>query len=363
MKIIACIDLLLIDHNMDALREKLQSIRKDHYDADEKIAIVHEDIEYFYHKHITGFTTHNLLTIIKQVDISLSVFVFVSSNQNFKKSIEPFIDNLDDQPTVRYALVTSLVMSAGHLDQLLSQDFTKSIAHPAMCLLGTPRNHKTKLYQFIKHAGLSNINFTYNSPQSATSSRIGRNQSSQSSVVLASQTNDMVYSIPHRFNDTWLHYTHKLDYLNHIKPRPTLNDHITSTGFDFYRDHFVDIVAETVFDYPQPFISEKTIRPMATLTPMVVFGAAGHLKSLQQHGFKTFHDFWDESYDNIDDPGERFQKCADLLVCINDWDINTCQEMYEKMLPILTHNKQHLSNYIDTVYEPLYNSIQWSNHV
>ena len=40
----------------------------------------------------------------------------------------------------------------------------------------------------------------------------------------------------------------------------------------FYKKIGVDIVAETVFEYPYPFLTEKTYRPIASLRPFILVG-------------------------------------------------------------------------------------------
>jgi len=75
---------------------------------------------------------------------------------------------------------------------------------------------------------------------------------------------------------------------------------------DFYKHIACDIVVETVFDYPYPYVSEKSLRAFACKRMMVVLGAPGVLKLLRSKGFETFGDIIDESYDTITDPIDRF---------------------------------------------------------
>jgi hypothetical protein len=74
----------------------------------------------------------------------------------------------------------------------------------------------------------------------------------------------------------------------------------------FYKHVSLDIVVETVFDYPYPYISEKTLRPISCKRMFIVIGAAGTLQLLKDKGFMTWADLIDESYDCIQDPMQRF---------------------------------------------------------
>lgn len=81
---------------------------------------------------------------------------------------------------------------------------------------------------------------------------------------------------------------------------------------DFYKYFGLDIVTETVYDYPYPFITEKTMRPITSKRPFIVVGAPNILDLLKDKGFKTFNTIIDESYDSIIDPSDRFDS-----VCIS----------------------------------------------
>lgn len=105
-----------------------------------------------------------------------------------------------------------------------------------------------------------------------------------------------------------------------------------------YSDVFCDIVTESRFAQPTANYSEKTFQSMWYKKPFVL-GAPPHtLKLLKEHGFKTFSDFWDESYDDIEIHEERLLRIFEVIDFINSKSIKELQEMYIKMKPILEHN-------------------------
>lgn len=77
---------------------------------------------------------------------------------------------------------------------------------------------------------------------------------------------------------------------------------------DFYQKIACDLVVETVFDYPYPYLTEKTLRPIACKRMFMVLGPCGILKLLKAKGFLTFDDMIDESYDETENPTHRFLK-------------------------------------------------------
>jgi hypothetical protein len=105
-----------------------------------------------------------------------------------------------------------------------------------------------------------------------------------------------------------------------------------------YRDVFCDIITESRFAQPTANYSEKTYHPMWYKKPFVL-GAPPHtLKLLKEHGFKTFSDFWDESYDSITVHEERLLKIFEVVDFINSKSIEELHEMYVQMKPIIEHN-------------------------
>lgn len=116
-----------------------------------------------------------------------------------------------------------------------------------------------------------------------------------------------------------------------------------------YQEGYVSFVLETFFCYsdydlvdkPLEYeldISEKTMKPIAMLHPFIIMGQPGVLKHLHELGFKTFHGWWDESYDNIVDPNKRFARLLTLYQQISSYSHKTLADMMYEMSEILQHN-------------------------
>jgi hypothetical protein len=114
-----------------------------------------------------------------------------------------------------------------------------------------------------------------------------------------------------------------------------------------YLETWVPVVTETFFHELSNltiFFSEKTFKPMRAMTPFILVGANGSLKELKKQGFKTFSDFWDESYDNIEAHDDRLIAICELLTELNKKTKEEWLEIYKQMRPILEHNMDHLVN-------------------
>lgn len=117
-------------------------------------------------------------------------------------------------------------------------------------------------------------------------------------------------------------------------------------GFDgvkpFYDDSYINIVMETYFFSDIIHITEKTYKPIAFMQPFIMLAAPNGLKHIKDMGFKTFGQFWDESYDGETDHTIRFLKITQLVRKIADWSQEKLDKFVYDVQPILEFNRAHL---------------------
>lgn len=126
---------------------------------------------------------------------------------------------------------------------------------------------------------------------------------------------------------------------------------------EFYQKIGVDIVTETAFEYPYPFITEKTYRPIASLRPFIIVGPYQTLYFLKNIGFKTFSAIIDESYDNIVNPEERFIRVCNSIKLFVTRPIEKIRQDLDNISHILTYNQNHLSKLIDQELEKFHQAL------
>lgn len=114
---------------------------------------------------------------------------------------------------------------------------------------------------------------------------------------------------------------------------------------DTYINSYINITTESQFFEDCWYMSEKTFKPIANLQPFIIIGSPNTLKQLKKLGFKTFGEYWDESYDNEVDDYVRFSKIANVIKKLNNLSIDELHELYLKMIPILKHNQKQLLDY------------------
>ena len=129
---------------------------------------------------------------------------------------------------------------------------------------------------------------------------------------------------------------------------------VLESNFEARDSSYFSLVSETVFwkeaVYPGDMshiggrsLTEKTFKPIFIEHPFVLLSHAGSLSELRSRGFKTFSDFWDESYDDCTSDIQRLTKVQELAkhLCAksnSEWD-----DIYKDLAPILKHNRELVS--------------------
>jgi hypothetical protein len=141
------------------------------------------------------------------------------------------------------------------------------------------------------------------------------------------------------------------------------NNAVKPNSFDSHKNHsaeikvdeltpwntsFLHIVNETVWQEKIHF-TEKVFKPIVLHQPFVVLQAPGSLSYLRSYGFKTFGDWWDESYDTIEDSQQRMQAIADIVNAIGEKSLEELETMRMEMASVLEHNFRHFYENIPAI--------------
>jgi hypothetical protein len=126
-----------------------------------------------------------------------------------------------------------------------------------------------------------------------------------------------------------------------IMPRELQHSNIL---YNVIENSFLNIVTETRYDSPFQYISEKTLKPIIAKRPFVLLSSPGTLGLLKSLGFKTFDDWWDESYDQEEDHYKRFEMVYDISQDILSKDDETLKKYLREMRKTLDFNYNHLKN-------------------
>ena len=95
------------------------------------------------------------------------------------------------------------------------------------------------------------------------------------------------------------------------------------------------------------YLTEKTYRPIFGMQPFIVVSNPGFLKFLKSMGFKTFPEFFDESYDEIENPIERMNIIVREIQKICILGIKELRDRYYNIFDKLEHNRNRLIEIVD----------------
>jgi len=110
-----------------------------------------------------------------------------------------------------------------------------------------------------------------------------------------------------------------------------------------YENTLLSIVTETTFYHGKGmnearFLSEKIFKPIAMGHPFIFVTVPKSLELLKEIGYKTFHPYIDESYDNEFDDCERLKKILKEIERICNFTDEQIKEFIDNVRPICEHN-------------------------
>jgi hypothetical protein len=117
----------------------------------------------------------------------------------------------------------------------------------------------------------------------------------------------------------------------------------------YHQDSYFSVVAETGSGL---MLSEKILKPIVHCHPFMVFNNndVGYLKLLKKYGFETFPEWFDESYDEIEDNDARFRFIQKEITRLCNMSNEHLSELYKSVEDKLIHNKNNFLNF-DLVFE------------
>tara|TARA_B100000029_G_scaffold59959_1_gene53922 strand:+ start:9531 stop:10841 length:1311 start_codon:yes stop_codon:yes gene_type:complete len=112
-------------------------------------------------------------------------------------------------------------------------------------------------------------------------------------------------------------------------------------------DSYIHVATETMFLKNELFVTDKVFHAVLQYQPFIVLSCYRFLKHLKTYGFKTFHPFIDESYDEIEDDGERIKAIFEEILKIKEKPLDEIHEWYISIKDILAHNRKLFLSYGD----------------
>ena len=99
----------------------------------------------------------------------------------------------------------------------------------------------------------------------------------------------------------------------------------------------IQIVTETVYFGKRQHLTEKSFKPIVMQQPFILVSCQGSLDYLRSYGFRTFSEFWDESYDDADD-STRISKIGKILTDLNSMSSNERRNLQKHIASTVDYN-------------------------
>lgn len=114
---------------------------------------------------------------------------------------------------------------------------------------------------------------------------------------------------------------------------------------DSYKNSYFYICTETYTEGEYQSLTEKVFKPIVNFQPFFFMAYPGSLKVLHKLGFKTFHPFIDESYDDEKDEATRFRMIYAEINRLCSMSKEDLHNWYWSMEEILLHNHRAMIDF------------------
>jgi len=364
----AC-NLLHYDNNMDLLHTKLSKYQSKKFQNNDRLIFSLYDTDFFYQDNKVGLTVYNLIRLLLNLDISLGYCILFTNHHGIKPQIEKLCSDFKQEfpIIVKENNYFSAIKFKNTVDVIPSFDVNDIQSH-FCCLNRRRRDHRSYLRCYLEsrpdiknktmlswHAQDS----VYISPTTLVdeTSDVNQvvNQFQWISTNPFTRTNDKIITSNPKLINLRAQYKECLEQ-KHADFRISSDPPLWQPKFDesgpetpddpceFFKYTFITLASETVFDYPYPYMTEKTFLNFINLKPFIIIGAANSLKCLRAQGFKTFDNWFDEGYDTIQDPENRLLAIFDLIDTVSTWSLEHCRLVYNDMRTVLEYNYNHYVN-------------------
>jgi hypothetical protein len=137
--------------------------------------------------------------------------------------------------------------------------------------------------------------------------------------------------------------------------KPIENSSFTINDIQKPIESFVNVVTETCFWETKKHLTEKIFKPIILKQPFILIGCANNLSYLKQYGFRTFDKWWNESYDQCQDPIQRINMVVDILEELSRLSNKQLHNILIDMEETLEYNFHHFysQEFVDSIWKEL----------
>jgi hypothetical protein len=331
------------------------------FSHNQRIIIFNIDVDYYCEGQTIGNNTYNFFACCAYFQLPTEFFLYFTVGavteifdvcKLFNLMLPTVLSTIGIQPTI-YPTDTKETKFDSNL-----------IQKPFVCLNKTKRTHRVVLLSHLKEHGLLDKGFVSYQFSSDLNKKAEKDRDTITKSIVSDNEIPIILrtTIPiNRINDFLSLTPYHLEIFNKhqyffstqtkladINSYQSNGDH--QLKFDWHHQPnilkfaLVYVVTETVFNYPYPWISEKTIKGFLAKRPMIIVSSPGTVKKLKELGFMTFESLWDEKYDSIVNNNDRMSKIVNLIIQISEMSTKELHKLAEKAQEIVEFNFNHYRN-------------------
>jgi hypothetical protein len=299
------------------------------------------------HEGGTGRMFARIHAIIDQTKIPASAFHYVTSVINLVDLYEDFCDSCNITEKINLYGVSTFELNAKENLSILEEPVIANLdrSKTFLCFNRVIRTHRVFLLCMLLHEDLVKDSFYSFFPNGA---HVGTPP--QISQVL--NTSEYVYKendIPQLMKDAYAANESSMPLTLNIR----VSDNkvtVDAADYSLFNDSLFSLVTETFFfpsvhdvvnkiiDDNGIFFSEKIFKPIQMCHPFIIVSRPKSLEYLKKIGYQTFHPLIDESYDQIEDDGERLLAIVREVKRLNEMTDSEKKGWLKAVLPRALHN-------------------------
>ena len=351
---------------MPELYSKLKILKKDSYAPSERFIFVLDDVDFHLDENSPGFTLYNLQVILADLDIPNYFCLILSNRPDYDEYTKIVQKQLTTDPCHIRSItnlldlnwVVPVIQEGFNFNELnyptwvvpiVRKKFNLAeITRPFCVLSRKSRSHRSYfMSQLFKH-NLQQVGIVgYNNITEPTTNNESSTNNTNHLSFLSRRTSEpiLIYREENRntFNQflnqypSYKNFKESLDLMDPIKPAEFLSDSPILQSLIY-------VGLETIVNPSKLFITRISLRGIIEQRPFILLAQPGMLKFLKSLGFKTFSDFWDESYDDIQNLEDRVDALINILT---EWSTLTIEELHSqaaRMQSIIEYNYNYYVN-------------------
>ena len=340
-----------LDIEVDNLYQRLLPYSNASFQDNQRIIIYHRDTDYYYSLDTSGFFMHNLYKVMQYLNLPSEYVILISAFPTMNEESDRLATEFNIPPM---KIIYCPYQWCPPPEQVVDLDTNiKNIQKPYVCLNGLQRTHRMYTLCLLKEFNIFDKGIISLGPKHY-SNQTQTQKNSNNTIELPQHLPLCQCNPATRINERLILKSHQWSIMNKwycsFKPfkcdliEGNPNEDSTRYQPNFLQYAFWNIVLETVGEYPHTFMTEKTVKSILTKRPFVILGGKSPIKNLKYLGFKTFNNWIDEEYDELDTFADRSEHCILQIKKFCNFTPQQLQKIAQEMQEVLEYNFYHYKN-------------------